>query len=191
MSRRSPPPAPPRSTARAAADRDRQYLPRAAVGQAAGPGRGHQRLQPDQICRRAQRPGRRRPGRQARAARQGAADAQRDGRHLRPQHRLDADAQPRDARAAHDPRRRKRREDLRIPPRPSQGRKGRLSRLPRSRIAPGRHLPAPLHRRGIDLLALSEGRRARGLRLPRRAQDRQSGGQPRRDRDACLGARRR
>ena len=30
-------------------------------------------------------------------ARQGTDDAQRDGRHLRPQHRLDADAQPRNA----------------------------------------------------------------------------------------------
>ena len=48
---------------RAAADRDRQHLPRPAVGQAARAGRGPLGLQPHQICRRAQRPRRRRPRR--------------------------------------------------------------------------------------------------------------------------------
>ena len=48
---------------RQAADRHRQHLPRTAVGQAARPGRRFVGLQPDQICRRAQRPGRRRAGR--------------------------------------------------------------------------------------------------------------------------------
>ena len=81
--------------------------------------------------------------------------------------------------------------DLRISPRPSQGRKGRLSRLPRTRIAPGGHLQPPLHRRRVDLLALFEGRRARGIRFPRRPQDRQSGGQPRRHGDAGVARRRR
>ena len=61
---------------------------------------------------------------------------------------------------------------------------GYLGFLERRRRPPGRHLPPPLHRRRLDLLALSEGRREGGLRLPRRAQDRPSRGQPRRHRDA-------
>ena len=48
----------------------------------------------------------------------------------------------------------------------------------------------PLHRRRLDLLALFEGRGERGLRLPRRAADRQSRGQPRRHRDPRQRARR-
>ena len=133
---------------RAPADRDRQHLPRAAVGQAARAGRRLSRLQPDQICRRPQRPRRRRRWSASRALhRPGPDDAQHDGHDLRPQHRLDAAAQPRNARAAHDPRRRECGEGLRLPARPSQGREGRLSRLPRGRIAPGRHLQPPLHRR--------------------------------------------
>ena len=48
---------------RAPADRHRQHLPRAAVGKAARAGRRPHHLQPDQICGRAQRPRRRRPGR--------------------------------------------------------------------------------------------------------------------------------
>ena len=58
------------------------------------------------------------------------------------------------------------------------------------RLASGGHLPAPLHRRRVDLLALPEGRRAGGFRLPRRAQDRQAGGQPRRHGDARAARRR-
>ena len=103
-------------------------------------------------------------GRRQGADRQGADDAQHDGRHLRPQHRLDAAAQPRDARTAHEPRRRECGQGVRLPARPSQGREGRLSRLPRGRLAPGRHLQPPLHRRRLDLLALSEGRRDGGVR---------------------------
>ena len=67
------------------------------------------------------------------------------GGDLRPQHRVDAAAQPRNARTAHEPRRRECRQGVRLPARPSQGRDGRLSRLPRGRIAPGRHLQPPLH----------------------------------------------
>ena len=80
-----------------------------------------------------------------------------------------------------------------LPARSSQGRERRLSRLPRRRrrCAAGRHLPPPLHRRRLDLLALPEGRRDGELRLPRRAQDRPSRGQPRRHRDAGERARRR
>ncbi len=48
----------------------------------------------------------------------------------------------------------------------------------------------PLHRRRLDLLALPQGRREGGVRLPRRAADRQSRGQPRRHRDARQRARR-
>ena len=55
------------------------------------------------------------------------------GGDLRSQHRVDAAAQPRDARAAHEPRGRECRQGVRLPPRPSQGRDGRLSRLPRRR----------------------------------------------------------
>ena len=78
-------------------------------------------------------------------------------------------------------------EFLREPP---QGREDRLSRLPRGRLAPGRHLQAPLHRPRLDLLALLEGRREGGLCLPRRAPDRQPRGQPRRHRDPRQRARR-
>ena len=88
-----------------------------------------------------------------------------------------------------EPRRRECRQGLRLPARPPQGREGRLSRLPRGGLAPGRHLRPPLHRRRLDLLALSEGRREGGVRLPRRAADRQSRGQPRRHRDAGQRAR--
>jgi methionine-gamma-lyase len=75
---------------------------------------------------------------------------------------------------------------IRAGERSAPGRDGRLSRLPREwrRRPPGRHLPPPLHRRRLDLLALSEGRRARSLRLPRLAEDRPSRGQPRRHRDS-------
>ena len=83
-----------------------------------------------------------------------------------------------------EPRRRECGEGVRLPAQSSEGREGRLSRLPRGRLAPGGHLQPPLHRRRIDLLALSEGRREGGVRLPRRAADRQSRGQPRRHRDA-------
>jgi hypothetical protein len=62
--------------------------------------------------------------------------------------------------------------------------------LPEGR-PPGRHLPPPLHRRRLDLLALPEGRRARGVRVPRRAEDRQARRQPRRHRDPRQRARRR
>ena len=71
-----------------------------------------------------------------------------------------------------------------------EGREDRLSRLPRGRIAPGRHLPPPLHRPRLDLLALFEGRREGGVRLPRRAADRQPRGQPRRHRNPRQRARR-
>ena len=71
------------------------------VGQAAGARRRPVGLQPDQICRRAQRPRRRRPGRREGPDQPGADDPQHDRHDLRPQHRLDAAAQPRDARAAH------------------------------------------------------------------------------------------
>ncbi len=79
---------------------------------------------------------------------------------------------------------RERCEGLRFPSRPSEGRKRRLSRLPRGRLAAGRHLQSPLHGRGLDLLALPQGRRERGFRFPRFAQDRAPRGQPRRNRDA-------
>ena len=65
---------------RQAADRDRQYIPGATVGQAAGAGRRPQRLQPHQICRRAQRPGRRRDRRQQGADQPDPDDAQHDRR---------------------------------------------------------------------------------------------------------------
>ena len=102
----------------------------------------------------------------------GSHDAQHDRHDLRPEHRLDAAAQPRNARAAHEPageNAEKVCDFLREPP---EGREDRLSRLPRGGLAPGRHLPPPLHRRRLDLLALSEGRREGGVRLPRRAADR-------------------
>ena len=103
---------------RAAADRHRQHLPRAAVGQAARAGRRPRRLQPDQICRRAQRPRRRRARRREGADQPDPDDAQHDRHDLRPEHRLDAAAQPRDARTAHGPRGRECRQGLRIPARP-------------------------------------------------------------------------
>ena len=68
--------------------------------------------------------------------------------------------------------------------RSSQGRKRRLSRLPRRGLASGRHLQASLQGRGLDLLALPQGRREGGVRISRRAEDRAPRGQPRRDRDA-------
>jgi methionine-gamma-lyase len=117
---------------RAAADRDRQHLPRAAVGQAAGAGRRHQRLQPDQICRRAQRPRRRRRWsaskalldkvRMMRNTMGGICDPNTAWMLLRSletlELRMTAPARMR--------------QGLRIPARPSQGRDGRLSRLPRA-----------------------------------------------------------
>ena len=156
---------------RAAADRDRQHLPRPALGAAAAARRRPQRLQPDQICRRPFGSRRRRHHR-IEGADQHDPDAPQHDRHdHRSQHRLDAAPQPRDAGAAHDPGRRECREGLRLPARSCQGRERRLSRLPGGwrRRAAGRHLPPPLHRRRLDLLALSEGRRAGELRLPRRA----------------------
>ena len=78
---------------------------------------------------------------------------------------------------------------VRVPARPSEGREDQLSRLPRGRLAPGGHFRAPLHRRRLDLLALREGRRERGVRLPRQSADRQPRGQPRRHRDARQRAR--
>ncbi len=76
------------------ADRDRQHLPRPAVGAPDFAGRGHQRLQPDQICRRPQRPGRRRTCRAAGPDRPDPHDAEHDRHDLRSEHRLDAAAQP-------------------------------------------------------------------------------------------------
>ena len=67
-------------------------------------GSGHGRLQPDQICRRAQRSGRGRGARRQALARSGAGDAQHHRHDLRPEYRVDADAQPRNARTAHDAR---------------------------------------------------------------------------------------
>jgi methionine-gamma-lyase len=81
---------------------------------------------------------------------------------------------------------RKRRQGLRLPPRSPEGRARRLSRLPRrrGRSPPAGHLPAPLHRRRLHLLALPARRKRRGLPLPRRASHRQARGQPRRYRNA-------
>ncbi len=143
--------------------------------QPARAGRRHRRLFADQICR---RPWsdlvaggvRRHEG----AHQQDPADAQHDRHDLRSQHRLDAAPQPGDAGAAHEPRGRECGQGLRVPARAPWGRACRLSRLPRGRIAPGGYLSAPLHRRGLDLLALSQGRREGGVRLSRQPQDRQA-----------------
>ncbi|KAK0359790.1 hypothetical protein LTR94_029875, partial [Friedmanniomyces endolithicus] len=140
---------------------------------------------PDQICRGPFRSGRRRG-----AGRQGAdqhdpRDAEHDRHDLRPQYRVDAAAQPGDAGTPDEPRRRQCRQGVRVPARSFQGGAGRLSRLPGGGGgAAGRYLPPALHRGRIDLLAVPEGRRGGGVPVPRRAQDRQAGGQPRRDRDA-------
>jgi hypothetical protein len=95
-------------------------------------------------------------------------------------------AQPRDAGAAHEPRRRERRQGLRDAARPPEGRARRLSRLPRAWLASGRHLCAALLGRRLDLLALSEGRRGRGIPLPRQSAAGEAGGEPRRHRIARL-----
>ena len=102
---------------RAAADRDRQYLPRAAVGQAARAGRrplvysltkyvgGHSDLVAGGLV-----------GEKG-ADQPGPHDAQHDRHDLRPQHRVDAAAQPRNARAADGPRGRECGQGLRLPAR--------------------------------------------------------------------------
>src|SRR3546814_2553570 len=65
--------------------------------------------------------------------------------HLRSHHRLDAAAQPRNARTAHEPRGRKCAEGLHISARPSQGRGTRLSGVHRRSASEGYFRP-PLHR---------------------------------------------
>src|SRR3546814_7104221 len=67
---------------------------------------------------------------------------------------------------------------MRLAEGPPQSRQRRLSRFPRPRFAPGGHLSPPLHRRWFHLLALSEGRRGRGVPLSRQSQDREAGGEP-------------
>ena len=60
-----------------------------------------------------------------------------------------------------------------------------LGVLGRGRPAPGRVRP-PMHRARLDLLLRHRGRRGRGLRLPRPAADHEARGQPRRHRDPDL-----
>ena len=138
----------------------------------------------DQICRRAfaiSSPAAcRAPG----SAGPGPHDAQHDGHDLRSQHRLDAAAQPRDARTAHEPRRRECGESLRVPAsdHPKVETVGYLGLSPSP--APAGHLTtATAAARASRSRSISRAASAR-LPLPRRAQDRQARGQPRRHRNA-------
>ena len=112
---------------------------RAAVASAAAAWRGRGRLLADQICRRAFGPRRGRRIGRPEAAQHHPPDAQHDRHDLRPQHRMDVAAQPRNARTAHEPCGRKCAEGLHLPARSSEGRGARLSRL-HSGCAPEGHL---------------------------------------------------
>ena len=98
-----------------------------AVAEPAQARRRHRRLFADQVRRRPLRPRRRqRLGGQA-LDRPGAQLAQHDGRHLRSEHRVDAAAQPRDARNPHAARDRERHQGVRFPQGSPQGREASAS----------------------------------------------------------------